>query len=109
LKTTNGGGIFVSAISTVSNSVVSNYKLHQNYPNPFNPVTNIQFDIPKGDFVELKVYDILGKEIENLVSDFKPAGSYLVTFDASRFGSGVYFYKMETSGFIQTKRMVMVK
>ncbi|MBS1492960.1 MAG: T9SS type A sorting domain-containing protein [Bacteroidetes bacterium] len=109
LKTTNGGGIFVSAITQVGNSVVSDYQLHQNFPNPFNPVTNIQFDIPKGDFVDLKVYDILGKEIENLVSEFKSAGSYMVTFDASRFGSGVFFYRMKTNGFIQTKRMVIVK
>jgi photosystem II stability/assembly factor-like uncharacterized protein len=109
LKTTNGGGIFLVGVASLNNSIASDYKLHQNYPNPFNPVTNIQFDIPKSDFVTVRVYDILGKEVENLVSEFKPAGSYNISFDASNLGSGVYFYRLETNNFAETKRMVLVK
>jgi photosystem II stability/assembly factor-like uncharacterized protein len=109
LKTTNGGGVFIVGVIPVNNIIVNNYKLHQNYPNPFNPVTNIQFDIPKSDFVKVKVYDILGKEVENLLNEFKSAGSYLISFDASRLGSGIYFYKLTAGNFSETKKMILVK
>lgn len=96
-------------INTISNEVPSKYLLSQNYPNPFNPATNIRFDMKKGDFVSIKVFDMLGKEIENLVSEYKDAGSYEINFDASKLQSGVYFYKMETLNFIETKKMILVK
>ncbi|MBS1493882.1 MAG: T9SS type A sorting domain-containing protein [Bacteroidetes bacterium] len=85
------------------------FALYQNYPNPFNPKTNIQYDLVKDNFVSVKVYDLLGKEVAILVSDFKQAGSYSVSFDGSKLGSGIYFYRIEAGNFIDTKRMVLVK
>jgi len=85
------------------------YKLSQNYPNPFNPVTLINFAIPKTGFVSLKVYDLLGKEVSSLVNETKAAGNYNVMFDASKLSSGIYFYKLETSSFTDTKKMVIIK
>ncbi|MDI6804752.1 MAG: T9SS type A sorting domain-containing protein [Bacteroidota bacterium] len=73
------------------------YSLEQCYPNPFNPVTQIKFSIPEAGFVTLKVYDVLGREISELASGWKEAGHYEVEWDASRFSSGVYFYKCNAS------------
>lgn len=89
--------------------VVKFYRLNQNYPNPFNPITNIQYDLPKDNFVRIKVYDILGKEMAIIVNEFKTAGSYLISFDGSKLASGIYFYKIETKDFVQTKRMILLK
>ena len=85
------------------------YKLYQNYPNPFNPVTDIKFDIPKTSFVKLTVFDLLGGEVELLVSQRMEAGSYVVDWDASRFTSGIYFYKLETDNYATTKKMTLIK
>lgn len=92
-----------------NNSNVKEYSLAQNYPNPFNPVTKIAFSIPKQDYVSLKVYDVLGKEVAVLLSESKPAGIYEAVFDASKLSSGVYFYKLETSSFSDVKRMIVTK
>ena len=91
------------------NEIPNNYLLSQNYPNPFNPVTKISYAIPKSGFVTLKVYDILGKELVTLVNGNKNAGSYIVDFDASALTSGVYFYKLEVNGFVDTKKMMVLK
>lgn len=96
-------------INTISNEVPSKFSLKQNYPNPFNPVTNIQFDMLKGNFVSIKIFDMLGKEIENLVNEFKSAGKYEINYDGSKLESGVYFYKMETKDFNETKKMMLLK
>jgi uncharacterized delta-60 repeat protein len=96
-------------INTISSIVPSEFALGQNYPNPFNPATNIQFDMLKGDFVTVKIYDMLGKEIENLIDEYKPAGSYMISYDAGKLNSGVYFYRMETKNFTATKKMILVK
>ncbi|MEZ4689013.1 MAG: T9SS type A sorting domain-containing protein [Ignavibacteria bacterium] len=80
-----------------------------NYPNPFNPVTNLGFGISELGFVSLKVYDIEGKEVVTLVNENKTAGYYNVQFDGSKLSSGVYFYRLETKGFVQTKRMMLIK
>jgi len=85
------------------------YALAQNYPNPFNPSTNIQYDLPKDGFVKIKIYDMLGKEVASLVNEHKMAGSYLVSFSGASLSSGVYFYRIETSDFIDTKRMILMK
>ncbi|MBS1492551.1 MAG: T9SS type A sorting domain-containing protein [Bacteroidetes bacterium] len=90
-------------------SIADNFMLEQNYPNPFNPVTNIKFDIRKSGFVSLKVFDILGNEVENLVNENKTAGSYSVTFDGSKLASGVYYYRMESGDYTETKRMSLLK
>ncbi|MBK9228821.1 MAG: T9SS type A sorting domain-containing protein [Ignavibacteria bacterium] len=73
-------------------------RLHQNYPNPFNPVTNIEYDLPVDGNIELKIYDITGRLIKTLVNEFKTAGSYIVSFNASDLSSGVYFYSMNFDG-----------
>jgi len=90
-------------------SVPDKYGLSQNYPNPFNPSTIINFGIPKSTFVKLTVFNELGQEVALLVNDVKPAGNYDIEFDGSSFSSGVYFYKLETKDFVQTKRMTLSK
>jgi len=85
------------------------YSLSQNYPNPFNPVTKINFALPKQGFVSLKIYDVLGREVRTLVNEFKSAGQYSVDFNASDYSSGVYFYRLESNGFSDIKRMMLIK
>ena len=104
-KTTNGGVTFVSN----ELNVVSEFKLFQNYPNPFNPVTKINFALPKQGFVTLKIYDITGREIRTLVNEVKQEGYYTVDFNGAHLSSGVYFYRIQSDDFVQTKRMVLVK
>ena len=85
------------------------YSLSQNYPNPFNPTTKINFALPKQGFVTLKIYDVLGREVRTLVNEVKSAGNFTVDFNASEFSSGVYFYKLESNGFSDIKRMMLIK
>lgn len=91
------------------NETAREYELFQNYPNPFNPATNIKFSVPSGGEVSLKVYDIAGKQVAELVNEFKQKGSYTVSFDASALPSGAYFYRLETADFKETKKMLLVK
>ena len=91
------------------NVAVKDYLLAQNYPNPFNPVTNIRYSISNGQFVSLKVFDVLGKEVATLVNGEKPAGEYTVKFDASDLASGVYIYKIQAGEFIQSKKLILMK
>lgn len=92
-----------------NNELVSSYALSQNYPNPFNPTTNIKYSLPKAGFVTIKVFDVVGRIVKELVSEFKETGNYSVVFDGSGIASGIYFYKLETTNFIDTKRMVLIK
>jgi len=85
------------------------FSLSQNYPNPFNPVTRINYEIPKQGFVSLKIYDILGREVKVLVSEMKTKGKYSVDFDAAGIPSGIYLYRMESGGFTDSKRMILLK
>jgi len=85
------------------------FALEQNYPNPFNPSTRIQYSVNSYQFVSLKVYDVLGKEVASLVNEYKPAGSHRVSFDASKMPSGLYFYRLTTTNFSQMKKMLVVK
>jgi len=85
------------------------YELSQNYPNPFNPSTTIEFSIPSDATVNLKIYDILGKEVAILANDYRSAGTYIVNWNASNFSSGVYFYKLNAGNFTQTKKMFLAK
>jgi hypothetical protein len=89
--------------------IPSNYELVQNYPNPFNPVTKIQYSVPQSSLVTVKVYDVLGKEIEILIKEEKPAGEYELTWNATERPSGVYFYRLQAGSFIQTKKMILLK
>jgi hypothetical protein len=96
-------------ISNIETGTPGSFVLYQNYPNPFNPVTKIIFDLPKGEFVTLKVFDVLGKEVETLVNEYKPAGRYSVGFFAVNFTSGIYFYKVTAGNYTAAKKMIFVK
>jgi photosystem II stability/assembly factor-like uncharacterized protein len=99
-------------ITSVNESKIKSkltYHLSQNYPNPFNPITTITYTIPNESFVELKIYDLLGREITTLVNERKSAGNYSVDFNASNLPSGVYFYRMEAGSFVSTKKFVLLK
>jgi flagellar hook assembly protein FlgD len=85
------------------------YVLHQNYPNPFNPVTKIKFDIPKSAYSVIKIYDNLGREVSTLVSGGLKAGKYEVEWNAANYPSGVYYYKITSGDFTDSKKMVLVK
>ncbi len=85
------------------------YVLYQSYPNPFNPSTTIKYSIPQSSDVSIKVYDILGREVEVLVDEYKTIGTYNVEFNASRFASGVYFYQLRSRDFVETKKMILMK
>jgi hypothetical protein len=87
----------------------NDFKLKQNYPNPFNPSTAIEFVLPKTSEVTLKIYNTLGEEVATLLSAFLPAGSYQYEWDASDYASGVYLYRLETQGFVQTRKMILMK
>jgi len=111
----NGTGVYEyttvppEAINHNGQNVPKEFALHQNYPNPFNPTTMITFDLPKSQDVSLEVYDVNGKLVKSIMKEFKPAGSYEVNFNASSLTSGVYFYKLTTASFVDTKKMILVK
>ena len=88
---------------------ISSFSLEQNFPNPFNPSTSIKYIIDSRQFVNLKVYDLLGREVATLVNEENPAGNYEVNFDASRLSSGVYFYKLKAGSFVETKKMILLR
>lgn len=92
-----------------SNEIAVKYLLSQNYPNPFNPSTNIDFSIPNTGLVTIKIFDVTGREVKTLVNKEYAAGNYKVTFDASYLSTGVYFYTLISGGFVETKKMILVK
>ncbi len=85
------------------------YALSQNYPNPFNPTTDISFDLPVSSRVELTIYNILGQEVETLINGEMEAGHHTVTWDASPYSSGIYFYRISANNFSETKKMLLLK
>src|SRR5690606_28046345 len=105
----SGGPDGTVGIQTISNVIPDKFSLQQNYPNPFNPTTKIKFDIPQNAKVSLNVYDVLGREVANLVNSQLIAGVYEYTFEGSAFSSGIYFYTLETENFKETKKMLLVK
>jgi hypothetical protein len=90
-------------------NILKEFKLYQNYPNPFNPTTTIQYSIPEAGIVSLKVFNILGEEINTLVDNYKEVGNYKVSFDGGALSSGIYFYRLTNGNFIQTNKMVLIK
>lgn len=80
-----------------------------NYPNPFNPTTNIRYNIPKESFVTIKVFDVLGKEIVTLINEYKHEGKYEIEFNAVSLTSGIYYYRLQSGDFVQTKKMILLK
>ncbi|MBX7043402.1 MAG: T9SS type A sorting domain-containing protein [Ignavibacteria bacterium] len=105
----NGNFEYHSLSGEVNVGVPSEYAMSQNYPNPFNPSTKIDYDIPADGNVAIILYDMSGREVSKLVNEFKPAGYYTVNFNASNLSSGMYFYRIASSNFSQTKKMVLVK
>ena len=104
-----------NSIRKITSEIPEQYKLSQNYPNPFNPSTRIKFSIVSsphvlgGDLVQLKVYDAMGREVQTLVNESLKPGTYEVSFDGSGLNSGVYFYKLTTGGFSESKKMLLIK
>ena len=103
LKSTSVG------IQNISQQIPDKFKLENNYPNPFNPATNIKFQLPQNSFASLIIYDMLGRELMTLISEELTAGYYHYQFNAENIHSGVYFYKLQTSNYSETKRMLLVK
>jgi len=91
------------------NQLPTEFNLSQNYPNPFNPITVIKYDLPTNTHVQIKIYDVLGREVIKLVDEEKQAGNYNVIFNSSRFSSGIYYYQMKAGKYRETKKMVLVK
>jgi hypothetical protein len=85
------------------------YSLNQNYPNPFNPVTKIEYAIPNDIKVTIKIYDILGREVNVLVNEVQTAGYYAINWNASNLSSGIYFYQMKAGNFYSVKKMMLIK
>ncbi|MDR3666572.1 MAG: T9SS type A sorting domain-containing protein [Ignavibacteriaceae bacterium] len=85
------------------------YLLSQNYPNPFNPSTTIKYQIPESGMVSLKIYDILGREVANLVNEYKNQGKYDINFNASKLASGVYIYQFRVNDYVSSKKMILLK
>lgn len=110
LKQIDFDGMFTySNIIEVTVDAPTKFSLEQNYPDPFNPSTTFRYSIPNESKVVIKVYDILGNEMETLVNEEKPAGTYEVEFDGTGLPSGIYFYQLKTGKFLETKKMVLLK
>jgi hypothetical protein len=115
--------IFYKTITSVEeNETIMNYSLSQNYPNPFNPSTTIKYSIPtnvKSEIhqkdggqalnVKLVVYDILGREVVSLVNEVQKQGNYEVNFNANNLTSGIYFYRLQSGNFSESKKMILIK
>jgi len=113
VSTTNG--LYIVTRNSVGTGVRAStalpevFTLDQNYPNPFNPTTSIRFTIGNAQFVSLKIYDVLGREVSTLINGKLNPGSYTLPWNASNFSSGVYFYRLKTGNFVETKKMVLMK
>ncbi|MCA0387812.1 MAG: T9SS type A sorting domain-containing protein [Bacteroidetes bacterium] len=103
------GTVALSSEVTVEIGAPTTFSLDQNYPNPFNPSTTFDFKIATGGKVMLSVYDLLGRELEVLVDEMMTPGSYSVKFDATGYSSGIYLYRLESSGFVQTRKLIIMK
>jgi hypothetical protein len=106
-------GLGPEEVSMDVNTIPDKFRLYQNYPNPFNPTTKVSFVISHWSFVSLKVYDILGREVATLVSEKRNPGKYDVIFDGSSASgglpSGVYFYRLQTEHYTNTKKFILLK
>jgi len=105
----DGSGIMMMKQFIFSYTGPKEFKLEQNYPNPFNPATSIRYQVSSISSVSLKVYDILGSEVATLVNEEQQPGYYEVQFDASKFASGVYVYRLSAGSYVSVKKMMMVK
>src|SRR5690606_8606734 len=114
LKQIDYDGTFEYSNTVEVEIIVKEFSLEQNYPNPFNPSTSIKFSLSVDSKVSLKVFNVLGQEVATLINGQMAAGSHSATFDATKFNSGVYFYRIDASGldgqkFTSTKKMILTK
>ena len=91
------------------NNLPQRFYLEQNYPNPFNPVTRIKYSVPEIGYITIKVYDLMGREVATIFDGVQQAGNYTAILDGSNLTSGIYFYRMEANGFMETKKLVLLK
>jgi hypothetical protein len=103
------GNVVVTSVGEKRPDFPTVFALGQNFPNPFNPTTVIRYQLPAASHVELKVYDILGREVTTLVNEQKPAGYYTVQFNAAGLASGVYFYRMKAGDFVETRKLTLIR
>ncbi len=96
-------------VRPVNNDVPKSYSLSQNFPNPFNPTTVIGYELPVNSQVNLKIYDVLGREVQTLVNEREDAGGHSAHFNASNLPSGVYFYRLQAGSFGMVKKMVLLR
>jgi len=106
---TDGSYEYSQIVSVNLKQIPENTELHQNYPNPFNPSSTISYSIAKESFVTLKIYDVLGKEIQTLVNEIKEIGDHSIIFNASQLSSGIYFYKLQAGDFIEINKMILMQ
>lgn len=102
-----GGTVGIQDEETIE--IPTSFSLAQNFPNPFNPVTTIQFSLPQAGNVTLKIYNLLGEEEKTLADEYRQAGKHSVQFNANNLASGIYFYRLQTGNFVQTKKMILLK
>jgi len=100
---------YIAEASILSIENPKDFLLSQNFPNPFNPTTSIEYKLAEPNFVSIKVFDALGREVAALVNEFMQPGNYNINFNASILTSGIYFYQLKTSSFVQTKKMLVLK
>ena len=100
---------YTVGIKPISTVVPDYYALEQNYPNPFNQMTNIKYQITDKGKVSLRVYDVSGREVATLVNEELGAGTYQVRFDAGSLASGVYFYRLQSGDFVETRKLILLK
>jgi hypothetical protein len=111
---TNGGPVFASLQTTTSadlkvDELPQQYFLNQNFPNPFNPITTISYSLPKRSLVQIKIFTVLGKEIAVLVNEEQITGNHKIEFNGTNLPSGVYFYRLTTGDFTDTKKLILLK
>ena len=106
---TETDGVTGNGENEITTSLPTEFSLSQNYPNPFNPSTVINYELPSSNFVTLKIYDLVGKEVATLMNEKLDAGRYTATFNGSNLASGMYFYKISAGNFTFVKKMVLIK
>ena len=109
LKNIGAAVVLNSALAVDVNQVPIMFRLEQNYPNPFNPSTRIAFAIPKASKVQLRILDVLGRDIALLFDGQKPAGAYELQWDAGSLPSGIYFYRLQSGEYVETRKMILLK
>jgi hypothetical protein len=102
--------LIISTLFFLTLCIADRFSLHQNYPNPFNPQTTIAYSLSRTSAITLRVYDPTGREVATLArNERKAAGKHEVSFDATRLPSGIYFYRLQTESFVETKKMLLIR